>query len=158
MWNSSSRRRSHDTSFYQDYFLYFTLSSLQTHPVAAFMLAPKVVTLASRQLENFNCFSVYKSTLTVAAPFFWYLISFPRSYFLLYGYLLEHPGETLNKVKTSTHTGKWNSVCCFVFSEFSSCFISWAAHNFPSYIHINWQYNKLLAYFIYLHESSGTKD
>lgn len=57
-------------AFTTDYFLYFTLSSLQTHPVAAFMLAPKVVTLVSCQLENFNCFSAYKSTLTVAAPFF----------------------------------------------------------------------------------------
>lgn len=60
--------------------LYHRFISLQTHPVAAFMHAPCIVTaLTSSRLENFNCSSACKSKLTIATLAVCDLISFPLS-------------------------------------------------------------------------------
>lgn len=74
---SGAPRWSSATSLYHRFISFI---SLQTHPVAAFMHAPCIVTaLMSSQLENFNCSSACKSKLTIATLAVCDLISFPLS-------------------------------------------------------------------------------
>lgn len=128
-------------------FFYFTLSSLPTRSAAAFMLAPKVGALVSRQLENFNC----SSACSPRGVFFFINIytsdRLPSLlFFFLSGSPLEHPrGDFKQSQDVGSHRDVKECLlgCFFFFSEFSSCFMGQAAHNFTTYIHINGHFNKL---------------